>query len=240
MAADPLVNTSVAATMAPPQSAQSHLDAVAHGLSQFLHWQMMLRILIGFALAIGCGWFIAWHPRRANQPNASTDLEETKTLILLGMVGAAVAEISKLDQNMAFVIFGIGALVRFRTVMDNPKVTGKAIMVVVIGLACGMNQWAMAVFVTLLTRGLIFWLESHVSARFKIRVTGKQELRPIYADVENFLRLHRCQVKGANLYEIKRSMVFVANVPSKLDISELETSLRTKLGADCNIGVRTF
>jgi len=52
---------------------------------------------------------------------------------------------------MAFVIFGIGSLVRFRTVLDNPKLTGKAIMVIVIGLACGMNQWAMAAFVTAVT-----------------------------------------------------------------------------------------
>ncbi|MES2920979.1 MAG: hypothetical protein V4819_05515 [Verrucomicrobiota bacterium] len=236
LAANPLVST----TPVAPQTPQTHLDAVARGFGQFLHWQMMLRILLGFALAIGCAWFIAWQPRRATQPNASTDLEETKTLILLGLVGAAVAEISKLDQNMAFVIFGIGSLVRFRTVMDNPKVTGKAIMVVVIGLACGMNEWAMAAFVTVLTRGLVLWLDTHVSARFRIRVAGKHELRPIYAEVENFLRLHRCRVKSANLDEIKRSMVFIADVPSKLDISELEMSLKTKLGADCNTSVRTF
>src|SRR5439155_10375779 len=31
---------------------------------------------------------------------------------------------------------------------DNPKLTGKAITVVVVGLACGMGSWAMAVFVT--------------------------------------------------------------------------------------------
>ena len=111
------------------------------------------------------------------------------------MVGAAVAEISKLDQNMAFVTFGIGALVRFRTVMDNPKVTGKAIMVVVVGLACGMNQWAMAAFVTLLTWGLVFWLDSHISARFRIRVSGKRDLQPIFDDAKDILRLNPLQTE---------------------------------------------
>ena len=47
------------------------------------------------------------------------------------MVGAIVAELSGSSQTLAFVIFGIGALLRFRTVLDNPKVTGKAITVVV-------------------------------------------------------------------------------------------------------------
>ena len=78
------------------------------------------------------------------------DLEERKALILLGVVGAVVAELSGTSQTLAFVIFGIGALLRFRTVLDNPKLTGKAIMVVVVGLACGMGSWAMAVFVTAL------------------------------------------------------------------------------------------
>lgn len=223
-----------------PQTAGSHMDAVVHGFSQFLHWQMMLRLLLGFALAVGCGWFIAWHPRRSTRSNPVADHEETKTLILLGMVGAVVAEVSKLDQNMAFVIFGIGSLVRFRTVMDNPKVTGKAIMVVVIGLACGMNEWAMAAFVTALTWLLIFWLDSHVSARFKLRVTGKQDVRLVYADAQDFLRKHQCRIKAATLYESKRSMVFVAHVPATIDPVEFQTNLTAKVGEDCDIEVRVY
>jgi hypothetical protein len=31
---------------------------------------MMLRILLGFALAVACGWFIAWHPRRSTKADA--------------------------------------------------------------------------------------------------------------------------------------------------------------------------
>ena len=42
------------------------------------------------------------------------------------MVGAVVAELSGTSQTLAFVIFGIGALLRFRTVLDNPKLTVKA------------------------------------------------------------------------------------------------------------------
>ena len=239
LAGDPEKAATVMTAMAP-QSPEAHLQVVVNSFSQFLHWQMMLRILLGFAMAVGCAWFIASHPRRSTKSDASADLEETKTLVLLGMVGAAVAEISKLDQNMAFVIFGIGALVRFRTVMDNPKVTGKAIMVVVVGLACGMNQWAMAAFVTVLTWGLVFWLDSHISARFRIRVTGKRDLHPIFDDAKDILRLNRCKLKSSNLYDAKRSMVMIAHVPSDLDPYDIQMSLRTKLGPDCEIDVRTY
>lgn len=236
--ANPLIGGGTSALA--PQAAESHMKAVIQSFGQFLHWQLMLRLLVGFALAVACGWFIAWHPRRSTRSNPVTDHEETKTLILLGMVGAVVAEVSKLDQNMAFVIFGIGSLVRFRTVMDNPKVTGKAIMVVVIGLACGMNQWAMAAFVTGLTWILIFWLDSHVSARFKLRVTGKQDVRLIYADAQDFLRKHHCRIKAATLYESKRSMVFVAHVPATLDPLEFQASLAARLGEESDIEVRIY
>src|SRR5262249_14941807 len=101
-------------------------------------------------LAVGCAWVIAWHPRRASLVDPLADLEERKALILLGVVGAVIAELTGASQTLAFVIFGIGALLRFRTVLDNPKLTGKAITVVVVGLACGMGSWAMGVFVTAL------------------------------------------------------------------------------------------
>jgi len=46
-----------------PKTAQSHLDDIAQSFQQFIHWQMMLRLLLGFSLAVGCAWFIAWHHR---------------------------------------------------------------------------------------------------------------------------------------------------------------------------------
>jgi len=45
----------------------------------------------------------AWHPRRSSLANPLADLEERKTLILLGMVGAIVAELSGSSQTLAFV-----------------------------------------------------------------------------------------------------------------------------------------
>ena len=113
-------------------------QAIQHSLEQFAHPEFMLRLFLSLGLAVACAYAIAWHPRRSSLANPLADLEERKTLILLGMVGAIVAELSGSSQTLAFVIFGIGALLRFRTVLDNPKLVGKAITVVVVGLACGM------------------------------------------------------------------------------------------------------
>src|SRR6266478_2545487 len=134
-------------------------ESIQRSVLQFGHPDFILRLLLSLVLAVGCAVAIAWHPRRASLRDPLRDFEERKALVLLGVVGAVVAELSGTSQTLAFVIFGIGALLRFRTLLDNPKLTGKAIMVVVVGLACGMGSWAMAVFVTafawVLVSGLI-------------------------------------------------------------------------------------
>ena len=108
--------------------------SIQNSIQQFGHPEFILRLFLSLSLAVACAWAIAWHPRRTSLMNPLSDLEERKALILLGVVGAVVAELSGTSQTLAFVIFGIGALLRFRTLLDNPKLTGKAIMVVVVGL----------------------------------------------------------------------------------------------------------
>ena len=145
--------------------------SIEKSVEQFAHPSFILRLFLSLSLAVGCAFAIAWHPRRATLRDPLRDFEERKALILLGVVGAVVAELSGTSQTLAFVIFGIGALLRFRTVLDNPKLTGKAIMVVVVGLACGMGSWAMAVFVT------GFQLVINVLAGFAFELPGKNSTR---------------------------------------------------------------
>src|SRR5258706_5244853 len=180
-------------------------------------------------LAAGCAWVIAWNPRRSSQLNSLSDLEERKTLILLGVVGAIVAELSGISQTLAFVIFGIGALLRFRTVLDNPKLTGKAITVVVVGLACGMGSWTMAVFVTIFSWVLVFWLDSHVTCRIKIRLDDHIDPKPVFGVVQSFLASRHCRLRSSALYKGKRQMVFLLHIPASLDPTQLEADVRAKL-----------
>ena len=156
------------------------------------------------------------------------DFEERKALILLGVVGAVVAELSGTGQTLAFVIFGIGALLRFRTLLDNPKLTGKAIMVVVVGLACGMGSWAMAVFVTGFSWLLMFVLDSHSSCRVRIRLDETEDPKPVF-DACILLISHKCRLQSSSLYEDKGRMVFLLYLPSGVDPTRLEHEVRAKL-----------
>src|SRR5438093_13746600 len=84
-------------------------ESIQQSIEQFGHPEFILRLFLSLSLAVGCAWAIAWHPRRASLVDPLADLEERKALILLGVVGAVVAELSGTSQTLAFVIFGIGA-----------------------------------------------------------------------------------------------------------------------------------
>ena len=203
--------------------------SIEKSLEQFAHPSFILRLFLSLTLAVGCAYAIAWHPRRASLRDPLRDFEERKALILLGVVGAVVAELSGTSQTLAFVIFGIGALLRFRTVLDNPKLTGKAIMVVVVGLACGMGSWTMAVFVTGFSWLLLFWLDSHSSCRVRIRLDDTEDPKPVFDAVQSLLVSHNCRVQSSSLYEDKGRMVFLLYLPNGVDPTRLEHEVRSKL-----------
>jgi hypothetical protein len=203
--------------------------SIQKSIEQFAHPSFILRLFLSLTLAVGCAFAIAWHPRRASLRDPLKDFEERKALVLLGVVGAVVAELSGTSQTLAFVIFGIGALLRFRTVLDNPKLTGKAIMVVVVGLACGMGSWAMAVFVTAFSWLLLFWLDSHSSCEVRIRLDQTEDPRPVFDAVQSLLISHKCRVQSSSLYEDKGRMVFLLYLPNGVDPTRLEHEVRSKL-----------
>ena len=203
--------------------------SIEKSVEQFGHPEFILRLFLSLGLAVVCAYAIAWHPRRASLADPLADLEERKALILLGVVGAVVAELSGTSQTLAFVIFGIGALLRFRTVLDNPKLTGKAIMVVVVGLACGMGSWAMAVFVTAFSWILVYWLDSHSSCRVRIRLDDTEDPKPVFGMVQSLLVSHKCRLQSSSLYEDKGQMVFLLYIPSGVDPRQLEAEVRSSL-----------
>lgn len=203
--------------------------SILSSIEQFTQPQFILRLLLSFILAVACAWVVAAHPSRPKLGTPLSDTEERKTLIVLSVVGAVIAELTVTNQTLAFVIFGIGALLRFRTALDNPKLTGKAIIVVIIGLACGMGSWAMAVFVTAFVWLLIFWLESNVSCRMRVRLEDKVDAAVVYGAVQSLLVSNHCQLQSSELNEAKGQMVFRMLIPSGIDPKQLEVDVRAQL-----------
>jgi len=204
-------------------------QSIRNSFQQFAHLEFVLRLFLSLTLAVGCAWVIAWRPPSLQHLNPMCDLEERKAFIILGVVGAVVAELSGTSPTLAFVIFGIGALLRFRTVLDNPKATGKAILVVVIGLACGMGSWTMAVFVTAFSWVLLFWLDSHMTGNLTIRLDGHKDPKSLQTAVESLLLAYHCRPRSCTLSKSNKRMEFLFQMPAGLDQGKLEADVRAKL-----------
>ena len=103
---------------------------------------------------------LAFHPVHRGRPVSLADLDLRKTLIIYGVVGALIAIICQVSPSMAFVIFGIGGLMRFRTDVGASKDTGHTIMATLIGLCWGLGLELVAALATVYFWIMIFVLES--------------------------------------------------------------------------------
>lgn len=216
------------------------LTSLQKSFSHFTNPWYALSLLSGLALAAGCASAMAWHPRRSVKSDPVEDLEQRKTLILLGIVGAIVSELVRVNPAMSLVIFGIGGLIRFRTVLDNPKLTGKAILVVVVGLACGLGEFAMAVFITAFAWMLVFWLDSSVGCRIKLKMTASHNPKDVMLALLDLMRRNKVRITAANTYEHKRQIVVLGKMPTQLDPIQFSAALRQRLprGDDLDIDLK--
>src|SRR5690606_19876737 len=97
---------------------------------------------------------------------------------------------------MAFVIFGIGGLMRFRTNVGDAKDTGRVILVTVVGLSCGLELYVVALLATVLAWVLIFVLESRSVGRVVIQGLEKEVVQPAAQAYVGVLRGLGCTILG--------------------------------------------
>lgn len=223
-----------AATLFRTSLKETAAERLKHAVDQLWQPETWLEIVIGILLAVVLASFLAFHPRATRRRDMLEANEERKTLVVLGMIGAVVSSLVLIDQTMAFVIFGIGGLIRFRTVIGNPHMTGRAILVVVIGLACGLSQYATALVVALAAWLIIWWLQASRGGEIKVRIPlgADRQKAELIASLE--LRSLRCHVRSLRAGASGRSFTMALSIPSSLDDATLcrkvETRLATEVG----------
>ncbi|MES1157478.1 MAG: hypothetical protein ABUL67_00135 [Haliangium ochraceum] len=179
-------------------------------------------MVIVLLLALALGAVIAYHPSTRRRLSTLEQFEQPKTLLLYAVVAAVVAQIVQVQPAMAFVIFGIGGLLRFRTMVGDAKDTGRVILVTVVGLCCGLKIYIVAVPATVIGWILIYLLEQQIAGI--IRISGVAEQAMLESN-----RLHRgliekagCKIIGEQTKFIKREFAYVVKAPPTLDRDALQ------------------
>lgn len=140
------------------------------GWQGFQDLRFLINASANLLLAAVLGALIAYHPRHLQTADTFEEIEATQIYILYAVIGS-ITGILVVQYGMAvgFVLFGIGALIRFRTVLRSASLTGRLIFVTLIGLSCGLDLPHVAALVTLFGFVLIFFLDARFTFRIYVR-----------------------------------------------------------------------
>ena len=233
-----------------PVLAQEVSDMILHtpgpkgeGWEGFSDFAFLLNALANLSLAAVLGAAIAYHPRHAQTADTFEEIEATQIYILYAVIGS-LAGILVVQYGMAvgFVLFGIGALIRFRTVLRSASLTGRLIFVTLIGLSAGLDLPHVAVLVTLFGFVLIFFLDARFTFRIFVRGLSHNDVTSAAAAYRSVLEQEDCRIVSEKKDPNRGRVTFIirsANVNSGKDlVAVLENRIESSLAGsvDWEIG----
>jgi uncharacterized membrane protein YhiD involved in acid resistance len=190
--------------------------------SSFGNAWMLLDMVLVLLLALFLGALIAYHPSTRRRVSSLEHFEQPKTLLMYAVVAAVVALIVEVQPAMAFVIFGIGGLLRFRTDVGESKDTGRVILVTVVGLCCGLKIFVVGVPATLIGWLLIYVLERQVAGIIRVSGVSEQAMHDATKMYRSKISQAGLAILGEQTKFIKREFSFVVRSKPNLNRGELQ------------------
>ena len=184
---------------------------------------------------------IALHPVRLAARSKTLDFIMPRLFAFYALIGMAVGFL--VDQHgyiIGFVIFGIGALLRFRSNLDDPIDTVEMILVTVVGLCVGLNFPIMALLITAVSWILIWVAGRRLPIELRVQSESAENLEAGLAQIRHIARqegwkeafAHRSHSKNtARLILLHPSAIGEEGVEAALLKGLDDTDLTWKLGA---------
>lgn len=203
---------------------------VGPGWSGFLNIGFMLNMLLVLVLAAVLGAVIGYHPKHVESADTLAELEAPKVYILYAVIGALIGIlVIGYGPIVGLVVFGIGGLIRFRTVMRSANLTGRVILVTLIGLACGLQLQHVGVLTTLFAFLLIYVIEARVTYRIEINGLEQQHVLESAARYRAALERHGCRVISEKKNPMKHRVTFLIAGPRGLKRTDLAARVEQSL-----------
>jgi hypothetical protein len=208
----------------PPDSVETRhgVEVLLEGWKNFTYGWLLLDMVLVLLMALLLGAVIAYHPTTRRRATSLETFEQPKTFLMYAMVAAMVALIVKVEPAMAFVIFGIGGLLRFRTMVGDAKDTGRVILVTVIGLCCGLKIFLVAVPATALGWVLIYYLERETAGIIRVSGVSEEEIFAAVRAYRDAITVLGCGIIGEQTKFLRREFLFVVKAPSTITRSAFE------------------
>jgi hypothetical protein len=193
-----------------PEFVSSTGERPEAGWHAFTDVRFLLEALFTLTLAALLGALIAYHPRTMHAADTLEDARAPKVYTMYAVIGAIIGMmVLEYGTVIGFVVFGIGGLIRFRTDLRSPGLTGQVILVTLIGLSCGLNLPNVAVLATVFGFVLIYVRDMRVTYRIEVQGVNAQQLTAAAAAYRAVLEQQGCRIMNERKNAAKQRLVYI-------------------------------
>ncbi len=207
-------------------------NAFVEGWASFTDWHEVLPLVVNVLLAVLLMLPFGYLQRELGRFHSLARIDEQKALVTYAAVSAAIAVLVLQHPAMALVIFGMGGLLRFRTPTSSEGGTGRAVFAVVIGLACGLSLYALAVMLTILGYVGMVWMERSSTLMLTIKKLSPERLKESMAAYSAVIEEHGGRIAGTRTVAAEDQFTMVLLVPRAVSLQEMNESLKLEVPDD--------
>jgi hypothetical protein len=207
--------------------------SLGEGWRGFTDLGFLLNAFLTLTLAAVLGAAIAYHPKHVQTADTLEEIEAPKVFITYAVIGALIGiMVVKYGMVVGFVLFGIGGLIRFRTVLRSASLTGHVIFVTLIGLSCGLDLPHVAVLATVFGFALIYILNARITYRINIRALPAESILASAAAYRAVLEQQGCTIMNEKKNPEKSRITFIFHSANGIKLETLENEFARNIDAN--------
>ncbi len=230
-----LLAGSVAWSQPVPEFVSTYPGPLGEGWQGFTDFDFLLNAFLTLALAAVLGAAIAYHPKNIKKADTLEEIEAPKVYITYAVIGSLIGiMVVKYGMVVGFVLFGIGGLIRFRTLLRSANLTGHVIFVTLIGLSCGLDLPHVAVLATAFGFVLIYILDARITYRIDVRALAAERITEAAAAYRHVLEQRGCRVMSEKKNPEKGRVEFILRSSQ----NDMRNFLEHELNANVDASLR--
>ncbi|MFC1695525.1 hypothetical protein ACFL1C_05305 [Pseudomonadota bacterium] len=206
--------------------------SLGEGWRGFTDLNFLLNAFLTLTLAAVLGAALAFHPKHVQTADTMEEIDAPKVFITYAVIGALIGiMVVKYGMVVGFVLFGIGGLIRFRTVLRSAGMTGHVILVTLIGLSCGLDLPHVAVLATVFGFVLIYVLNTRITYRIDIRSLPKERVAEAAAAYRAVLEQQGCRMMSEKKNPDRAKVTLIFRTAGDVTFQKLEERLEAEIDA---------
>jgi hypothetical protein len=225
-----LVPASVLSQQGVPEAFLQDNIVIGDGWRGFTDLGFLFDALLNLMLATVLGGVLAYHPKLLQTADTLEEIEARKVYVFYSVVGALIGIlVVKYGLVVGFVLFGIGGLIRFRTVLRSAVMTGQVIFITLIGLSCGLNLPHVAVLATAFGFALIYVLDAHITYQIDVRALPPDRFAAAATAYRGALEQVGCKILSEKKNPGKQRLAFICRTHGHVARGAIEDALDTAI-----------